>query len=228
MKCFRSAATALVALAAASWAVAADPAITGEVKVPRDRLVRLKAEGVEAKAGIYWKVYPSKGVDKADAPKGRLQFVAPPGTYEVTLLVIRQADGEIDIAEATATVTVGDAGPTPPPTPDPTPDPDKTAARVTVVVVEETGGRTPSHGKVIYDRPTRDWLKAGRHEFELLEVSDPEYGRVGYKPFVDKVGLPAVLVFDADAKGPTAPLLAFRLPATGDELSAEIRKAVRK
>ncbi|CAN5457393.1 hypothetical protein BH11PLA2_BH11PLA2_28910 [soil metagenome] len=100
--------------------------IAGTTSYPAHSLVRLKAEGVDAKAGILWRVYPSKDVQRATNPRGVLEFAAPPGSYEVELLAITTGpDGELRIDEARQTVVVGPGTPEPKPLPPPTPDGDK-------------------------------------------------------------------------------------------------------
>ena len=95
----------LVALATASVEAADGPGvrITGEAKYPPHSLVRLKAEGVDPKAAVLWRVHPAKGVQKATTPRGVLEFAAHPGTYEVELLVIRQTDDGLVVEIAIAT-----------------------------------------------------------------------------------------------------------------------------
>jgi hypothetical protein len=92
------------------------PRIVGETKYKPHGLVRLQADGVDAKAAILWRVHPSTGVHKATNPRGLLEFAAPHGSYEVELLVITsQPDGSLSIAEARASVTIESCHDTPPP-----------------------------------------------------------------------------------------------------------------
>lgn len=96
--------------------------IAGALVYEPHQLVRLRAEGVPAKAGVLWRVYPSAAVQRATTPKGLLEFAAPPGAYEVELLAITQTpDGGLDVAEARATVTVKSCHPPEPPPPGPNP-----------------------------------------------------------------------------------------------------------
>ena len=136
------------------------------------------------------------------------------------------------------TVTVDvNKGPQPPPVdpikPDPVkPDPPTpvgpTAKRVSVVVIEETQDRTGSWpGKVLLDPTFREFLKAGKHELELVEKSDPRIKEAGYTPYMDRTGFPTVLVFDADKTGPQLPLREFKLPKTAAEWQSEVAKAVK-
>jgi hypothetical protein len=97
--------------------------IAGEAKYKPHSLVRLKAEGVDAKAAILWRVHPSKDVQRATSPRGVLEFAAHPGTYEVELLVISNADGNLMVEEARVSVTIDSCTPVPPVPPKPDPKP---------------------------------------------------------------------------------------------------------
>lgn len=96
--------------------------IRGETRYPSHSLVRLRAEHVDAKAALLWRVYPSTDVQRATSPRGLLEFAAPPGTYEVELLVITNTDGTLSVEEARVRVTIEPCPPTPPP-PEPKPEP---------------------------------------------------------------------------------------------------------
>ncbi|MGL6097132.1 MAG: hypothetical protein ACRC7O_15210, partial [Fimbriiglobus sp.] len=123
---------AIVVLAVTAFLARAEPVrIAGETKYAPHALVRLKAEGVDAKAALLWRVHPSTGVQRATAPRGVLEFAAPPGTYEVELLAIASVDGTLTVEEARATVEIAACEPKPNPKPDPKPDgtkPDAAAA----------------------------------------------------------------------------------------------------
>jgi len=116
----------------AAAAGAADPGppvrIAGATKYPPHSLVRLRAEGVDPRAAVLWRVHPAKDVQRATTPRGTLEFVAPPGTYAVELLAIRTtADGLVVDETQTAVVVEAcaavppDARPKPPAKPDPAP-----------------------------------------------------------------------------------------------------------
>lgn len=105
------------------FVAAEEPTITGETKVKPHTLVRLKAENVCERAGLRWRVYPPAGVDSATTPRGVLEFVAPPGTYDVELLAISVTEGIVSIAEARVKVTIEGDKPTPPKPPEPGPTP---------------------------------------------------------------------------------------------------------
>jgi hypothetical protein len=98
--------------------------IVGETKYKPHSLVRLRADGVDAKAAILWRVHPSKGVQRATTPRDVLEFAAHPGTYEVELLVIRNAGDGLQVAESRVTVEIEPCQPVPPDPPaPPKPDP---------------------------------------------------------------------------------------------------------
>jgi hypothetical protein len=98
--------------------------IAGETKYKPHALVRLRAEGVDAKAALLWRVHPSKGVERATTPRGVLEFAAHPGTYEVELLVIRAVGDGLQVDEARVTVEIEPCPPVPPTPPvPPKPDP---------------------------------------------------------------------------------------------------------
>jgi len=101
------------------FVAAEEPTITGETKVKPHTLVRLKADSVDPKAGLRWRVYPPAGVDYATTPRGVLEFVAPPGVYDVELLAIGVTEGVVSISEARTRVTISGDSPTPPKPPPP-------------------------------------------------------------------------------------------------------------
>lgn len=97
------------------------PRITGATQYKPHSLVRLKAEGVDPKAGVLWKIYPSTGVERANTHKFLCEFAAHPGDYEVSLIVFTQtAEGAFDIVERSTKVTISSCHPPiPPPNPNP-------------------------------------------------------------------------------------------------------------
>lgn len=116
---------AIVALVCTALAARAEPVrIAGETKYPPHALVRLKADGVDPKAALLWRVYPGTGVQRASSPRGVLEFAAPPGAYEVELLAITGGEGgALSVEEARVAVEIAACGPKPDPRPDPKPDP---------------------------------------------------------------------------------------------------------
>ena len=116
----------LSALAIACAAPAAEPKLSVDSqKVKPYTLARVKAEGVEAKAGIVWRVTPKAGVSRATTARDVFEFVAPPGVYTVDILVIRTgADGAILVDEQSVSVEFERCCDKVPPIPDvPKPDP---------------------------------------------------------------------------------------------------------
>lgn len=104
--------------------------LSGQTKYKPYTLVRIKADGIDPKAGIVWRVYPKENVQRATTPRGTLEFVAPPGVYQVEALVIKTgADGGVEIEEQSIAVEIEsccDKVPPVPPTP-PAPLPPKKA-----------------------------------------------------------------------------------------------------
>lgn len=117
----------LCLVAVANGAAAPTPVkIVGETKYKPHSLVRLRAEGADPKAALLWRVFPGKEVQRATSPRGVLEFVAPPGSYEVELLVIASADGNLAVEESHLTVELEGCSPVPPkPEPKPNPQPGK-------------------------------------------------------------------------------------------------------
>ena len=146
--------------------------ITGETKVAPHRLVKLEATGAQPKAGLIWRVSPSKAVDKASTAKGHLQFTAPPGEYAVTLLAVRlSAAGETEVEEAEATVVIGEPkppepGPGPGPKPPDPPKPGDTpipGPGLKVLIIYESAelSKMPAtQQSILFARQLRDHLQA--------------------------------------------------------------------
>jgi hypothetical protein len=97
--------------------------ITGETKVPRDRMVRLGVEGATDAASFMWDVAPEELADIEEHVDGRLLFTGPPGTYRVKVRAQWIKEGKIITQTARATVVIEESGPTPPVPPPPVDDP---------------------------------------------------------------------------------------------------------
>lgn len=100
------------------------PGVSAESNtVKPNTLARLKAVNVDAKAGLLWRVTPNAGVSKATTARGALEFVAPPGAYDVELLVITgKPDGSFAVDEYHSRVEfTGPPGVDPPPATPPAP-----------------------------------------------------------------------------------------------------------
>lgn len=116
MKSLRYSTALAVLLLAGAFCPAGELGIHGDLKVAPNKLVKLRADGADAKAGLLWRVSPSRDVSKPTlTPKGALEFVAPPGSYDVTLFSVTVVDGVPVLEEVGVTVVIGDPVPPPPP-----------------------------------------------------------------------------------------------------------------
>jgi hypothetical protein len=80
-------------------AFAQEPAAP-KIKAKPYSLVRLKADNLDAKAAVIWRVNPRQNVSRATNPRGVFEFTAPPGNYMVERLTIRtDAEGAIQVEE---------------------------------------------------------------------------------------------------------------------------------
>jgi len=156
----------LIAWLVLTGLASAQVSILGETKVEQNKLVRLKADGADPKAGVLWRVYPPT-VDKATTGKGLLEFVAAPGAYRVELLAITLApDGTTVIAEAVASVVIGGdpkPDPKPPepgpgPKPDPAPIPDAGFRVLMIYETAEVQSLPPAQSSVLFSKQVRDYL----------------------------------------------------------------------
>jgi hypothetical protein len=135
----------LAVLLGCSGLATAAPQIGGEKAYPAHSLVRLRAEGLDAKSAVLWRVTPSKNVQRASTPRQLLEFAAPPGTYEILLLSITSGPDGLDVQETTAEVTIGGNSPSTPPSTPPSnakPDPTKAISRISFPVQGGTAGCT--------------------------------------------------------------------------------------
>lgn len=89
--------------------------ISGATRYKQHSLVRLQAEGADGKAAILWRVHPSRSVDRATTSRNLLQFAAPPGRYQVELLVISNRDGGLDVQEVFTEIEIEGGAESPPP-----------------------------------------------------------------------------------------------------------------
>ena len=67
------------------------PRITGELKYKPHQLVKLKALNIPNGAGLIWRVSPRSNVQRATVAPTLLEFAAPPGQYEIELLIMTQS-----------------------------------------------------------------------------------------------------------------------------------------
>jgi hypothetical protein len=81
--------------------------IEGKTEYDSYKLVRLKASGMPEGALLRWRVTPEAAVDYAPTPRDQLVFVAPPGSYDVELTVVKSSQSEPIFDEARVKVTIG-------------------------------------------------------------------------------------------------------------------------
>lgn len=133
--------SAAVLVVCAGFARSDEPKIVGPDKLAPYKIARFSADGIAPTDGVLWRVQPldPKG-KRTDIDFGlggkrngrEIEFVAPPGVYEVTLVIVKQpstAGGALEIGETIRTITIG-AAPKPPepkpPAPEPKPKPPAT------------------------------------------------------------------------------------------------------
>lgn len=88
-------------------------------------LVRVVLRGAESAQDVIWIVVPDKKIQKATTDKNRLEFIAPPGDYQI-IVVISYYDKEnhLRLTSLTTTITIkARAPPEPPKRPDDPPSP---------------------------------------------------------------------------------------------------------
>ena len=86
----------------------AGPAIVGATDYQSHTLVRLRADNVPAGAATLWRVSPNvPHMNRATTSPDRFEFAAPPGVYDVELLVISQGKDGLSVGEVFHRVTVG-------------------------------------------------------------------------------------------------------------------------
>jgi hypothetical protein len=165
---------ALAALLTVAGDCAAQVKITGATAVAPYALVRLRADGVPDDAGLIWRASPRKGVSRATTDQRVFEFAAPPGAYEIDLIVVRLVDKKTVVEEASATVTIGQPAPpvTPappvPPGPGPAPPAPPSPAPIDapgfrVFIIEETADRARLPAKqldVLFNASVRAYLKS--------------------------------------------------------------------
>lgn len=130
-------------------------AIGGPLVVPRDRAVRLTAQGISAGSGLLWEVVPLDDKDayldwvsSSSQDTEQIILVAPPGRYAVELLVFSIDAGKPRIKKVKAVLTVQGAIPPPkvdPVEPAPAPKPKDTGpvTGLRVIFVRESSAKTP-------------------------------------------------------------------------------------
>jgi hypothetical protein len=184
--------------------------------------IRIRGRFADGLGKVESRVYKGKQVVTVEAA----------GTGRCEILVVPVgATKETDVIRRLLDVDSG-TGPIPPPTPpkpEPKPEPDPTpkASKVTVVICEVTAERTVAQAKAINDPEFRAFVAGTGGSVEVVSSKDPVFAANGYKRFADKAGMPAVLVFDADAAGPSDPLVTFKLSDAPADNLARVRKVVK-
>lgn len=217
----------LLLVLAAALVQAAPPVVTvpAEVKGEVGAFVAVRATVTESKVVKFVPLDAGLNLFPADLLADKTATVVTSGKagrYRV-LCYSGNADGPSEAT--TVTVVIGDPPPVDPVKPDPKPQP--TAAKVCVVVVEESSLRTPAQADAMYDPTLQKWLKDGGHKFAVVDKDDPQSAAAGYAAHVQTTGLPTVIVIDATTTAAKKPLSVFRLPATAAELKAKIQEVVK-
>lgn len=168
--------------------------IGGALQVEPYKIVRLTAQGVPPKAGKKWKIQPLDGSPptSVDWATGRnvekLEWVAPPGKYLVTLTAGWLGDdGLFNLDDAEVVVTIGVPQPMPPgpapPGPGPAPQPTPADGPLRVLFVFERGQNlTREQGNILNSTQIRAYLNAkankgpdGRPEYRHWD-DDVQFG----------------------------------------------------
>lgn len=157
------------------------------------------------------------------AGKGSVQVVIIPQGYKDKSQWVKTGL-EVDSGDAIGAMVVPKSTPMTLPMPE-APNPLVEKADKVTVVVCFNGPLTDASRVVVQDDAFLRKLSAGGHKLELVELkaTDPH----GYKPYADRVGYPAVLVFDSIKEGAQIPLTFFKLPATGKEMSDSTFKVIK-
>lgn len=147
--------------------------INGTLRVERDRMVRLKAEGAPEGAALFWDISPEETTDIEEI-NGRVLFTGPPGKYKVKLRYVKlDKEGKTVGETARCVVEIGgipdplppDPGPGPTPTPTPTPTPPAPIPLIglRVLMVYETSELpkyTKEQSTVFFSKSVRDYLNS--------------------------------------------------------------------
>jgi len=207
---------------AAAPLLADPPAVTPvAVEVGKDRAVTVRPH-----AGAKFTAAPGFGPDEClwfpgeRADDGSQVFLVrpyKPGTFRVVLWSEGDKRGAYSTLVLDAT---GGKDDPPPPVPDPKPKPDPApapAGPLWLIVVEETGERTPETAAVLGDAAYWLALRAKGHKFRFYDRDSADAKRLGYVKAAGDA-LPALVVLDATG----AVVKAVKLPATTAGVDAMI------
>jgi len=168
----------LLLVAVAGFAAADEPKIVGPKQVDPFKVVKLSVTGLDAKAGVLWKVRP---LDPKNVPdfglRGKrnlreLEFVAPPGGYTVELTIVAPPLGTgeaFSIDELLHAVTIG--APVDPVIPDPVNPPGPPKPPVPPVV-PDVDAATLAKYKAALDADAKAAFPAGGSKDNAAKLAD--------------------------------------------------------
>jgi hypothetical protein len=158
-------------LLAAAWAVvgaamcSAAEGIEGPETIEPFKFIDFRAIGDWESA--IWDVSPAAS-DLRTAEGGKtLTFLAPPGTYQVSGILVNFSQKRI--LQVKKSLTVGQGGPAPDPQPGPGPQPAPGPKIAHLVVVEESSQRTVEAARAIASKPVREALATKGIQWHLLD-----------------------------------------------------------
>ncbi|MEM4360499.1 MAG: trypsin-like serine protease [Candidatus Bilamarchaeaceae archaeon] len=94
--------------------------IDGKKEAGPYELIRLELKNAPEDASILWRIYPVNKEDRASTVETVLEFIAPPGEYQVEAIIAYLCNGKPKLAYATTSVKIR-GSPQPPPEPGPKP-----------------------------------------------------------------------------------------------------------
>jgi hypothetical protein len=181
---------------------------------------------------------------------------APPGNYDVCVVGMWLKTREVKLGQekvqvlenfgllnSKGTFQVGQPDPPTPPNPPTPPDPPTPQPqKLTAVVIEESGQRTPAQASVVLSPTIASWVETGGHKWYVFDRDAENAGRVpvcdsrgcrleqrggldpGFKPFFDAARgktLPRLVIA---VQGQGKVLCETALPATASETLALLKK----
>lgn len=164
--------------------------ITGNVLVPENSLVVLKATSTGTDAVYSWKVYGNNPASY----KGfgdYLAFTGKAGLYKVWVVSSSIKDGKPLVEETEVEVIIGKLEPVPKPDDDkkddPTPVP--VTSKVWILVVEETATAASNRAKYFSDKDLITYIRAKSWRFRIFDkdvVDKDKKVPADLKPYIDR------------------------------------------
>jgi hypothetical protein len=146
-----------------------------------------------------------------------------PGKYRV-LAYTALADDASDPAVCTVEVVGPVPPPVPPgPTPGPVPDPTPPKVDKLFVICVVPDDESPAVAKVVGDASMWVRLEKAGHRYRVWPKSSPSVAEKKLSKYVDKAGVPAVVLMSAEGKV----LTASALPKTAADLEAMVKEYVK-